>query len=174
MIYIIIFLLVEAVLITAAAESGQLLYLILSIISAIAVLNWFFDVSVLSIISANILMIVPLLFAYVLVGTAYVLLWRWPEFLREHSAEIANDYESYKKNHALATLDDFMQSSYYAPYKAKTNKEYLTSWALAWPLSLLWEVAHKPTLWLWDNTYALLNTTFEKVGSRTTKNILKK
>lgn len=169
----IIFLLVVLVVGIVASESDNWLFTTATFITTLAALDFFFGVAIWSAIVSNPLAILLFTFIYVAVGAAYTAIWRWPVALRDLSAHIQDSYAEYMKGHQDHTKEDFMASYSYSKYTASYNKASLANWVLAWPLSLTWELARKPAIWIWNTTYDVLGKLFERVGKRVTANILK-
>ena len=169
----IIFLLVVLVVGIVAAESNNWSFTTATVISTFVALELFFGVAVWATIVANPLTILLFTFIYIAVGAAYTAIWRWPVALRDRANDIQSSYDSYLANNKDHTKDDFMNSYVYAKYTASANKASLANWVLAWPLSLLWELARKPAIWVWNTTYDVLGNLFERVGKRVSANILK-
>lgn len=156
-----------------AAENDSFIFTTATIISTFVALDLFFSVPVWATIAANPLTIILFMFAYVIAGAAYTAFWRWPEYLREHSGYIQETYTDYISKHQDHTKDDFMSSYQYREFTASYNKTSLANWVLAWPLSLTWELARKPAIWIWEKTYEVLGNLFTRIGHRVTSNILK-
>jgi hypothetical protein len=169
----IIFLLAALAVGIFASESDNFIFTTATIISTFVALDLFFSVPVWATIVANPITIVMFAFAYVAVGSAYTAIWRWPVYLRDHSITIKDRYDSYITKHQGHTKDDFMSSYEYRDFTASSNKASLANWVMAWPLSLTWELARKPAIWVWETTYEILGNLFTRVGRRVTSNILK-
>lgn len=169
----IIFLLVVLVVGIVASESDNWLFTTATFITTLAALDFFFGVAIWSAIVSNPLAILLFTFIYVAVGAAYTAIWRWPVALRDLSTDIQDSYDAYMQGHQGHTKEDFMASYAYSKYTASSNKASLANWVLAWPLSLTWELARKPAIWIWNTTYEVLGNLFERVGKRVSANILK-
>ena len=169
----IIFLLVVLAVGIIAAESDNWLFTTATVISTFVALELFFSVAIWATIVSNPLSILLFTFIYVAVGAAYTAIWRWPVALRDSAASIQDSYDSYLAGHQGHTKEDFMNSYAYNKYTASYNKASLANWVLAWPLSLTWELARKPAIWVWNTTYEVLGKLFERVGKRVSANILK-
>jgi hypothetical protein len=169
----IIFLLAALAVGIFASESDSFIFTTATILSTFIALDLFFSVPVWATIVANPITIILFAFAYVAVGSAYTAIWRWPEFLRERREQIQSSYDSYISRHQDHTKDDFMASYDYRDFTASSNKSSLANWVMAWPLSLTWELARKPAIWVWETAYEVLGNLFTRVGRRVTSNILK-
>ena len=169
----IIFLLAALAVGIFASESDSFIFTTATILSTFVALDLLFSVPVWATIVANPITIIMFAFAYVAVGSAYTAIWRWPEHLRENSNVIKDRYASYLVKHQGHTKDDFMSSYEYRDFTASSNKSSLANWVMAWPLSLTWELARKPAIWVWETAYEVLGNLFTRIGRRVTSNILK-
>lgn len=169
----IIFLLVVLAIGIVAAESDNWLFTTATMFSTFVALDLFFNVAVWSTIVSNPLAIILFTFIYVAIGAAYTAIWRWPVALRDMADNIQDSYDSYLKTHQGHSKEDFFNSSAYRSYSASANKGSLANWVLAWPLSLFWELARKPAIWIWNTAYDVLGKLFERIGKRVSSNILK-
>lgn len=172
-IILIIFLLVVLAIGILAAESDNWVFTTATFITTLASLDFFFGVAIWATIVANPLTILLFTFIYVAIGAAYTAIWRWPVALRDSAEDIKDSYDDYIKKHQGHTKEDFMASYSYSKYTASSNKSSLANWVLAWPLSLIWELARKPAIWIWNTSYEVLGKLFERVGKRVSANILK-
>jgi hypothetical protein len=138
-------------------------------------MQWFFDIPVWEYIVANPLNLILYLALYTIAGATYTLLWRWPEFIREHASKIESAYESFlvKYPTILSPKDEFFSSNYY-DFKASKHSKRFATWILTWPFSLGWELARKPIKYFYNAVYALLGDAVDRVGKRATNQILKK
>lgn len=156
-----------------AAESENWVFTTITIISTFAALELFFKLPIWATILANPISILLFIFMYVALGAAYTAIWRWPEALRDSARRIEDSYALYAKNCKNPSKKEFMSSAAYFSFTASANKNRLANWVLAWPLSLLWELARKPAIWVWNTAYDILGNLFERIGKRVTNNILK-
>lgn len=126
-------------------------------------------------ILANPLLAVLAVALYVMVGSAYTGLWKWPDYIRSQAENIESSYGTWmsirKEN---VNFDDFLDSREYNYHRASSNKERLSAWVLMWPFSMFWELARKPAKWAFNTTYEMLGTTFERVGKSTAKKMHEK
>jgi predicted membrane protein len=169
----IIFLLFACGLAIVAAEADNFIFTTATMLSTFIVLDVFFAVPIWATILSNPLTIIMFVFAYTLVGAAYTAMWRWPESLQERASEIQEQYARWTKMNETLTKQDFMNSYEYSKYSASYNYDKLANWVLAWPFSLAWELARKPAIWLWNTSYEILGTLFDRIAKRVITKILK-
>ena len=142
-------------------------------IIGLASLQWLFHVPVWESIVENPISVLLYLALYVVAGSIYTLLWRWPEYLRDNSRNINEGYNSFIHSNAKGTREEFFASRYYL-YRASNCKENIATWVLTWPFSLSWELLRKPIKYAYRLTYSILGDAFEKVGRSVTNRILNK
>ena len=106
---------------------------------------------------------------YVIVGSAYTGIWKWPDYIRGKATDIENSFMDWILKNKEGTFDDFLDSSFYDKYRASNNKERLSAWVLMWPFSMFWELARKPAIWAFNTSYTMLGSMFESVGKSTAK-----
>lgn len=128
-----------------------------------------FGYPIFSALVANPLIAIVIVGLYVMIGSAYTGIWRWPEYLRGKSENIEHDFAQYRMDNKGGSFDDFLESNRYNGYRASSNKERLSAWVLMWPFSLFWELARKPAKWAFNTVYATLGNMFENVGKNTAK-----
>jgi hypothetical protein len=156
-----------------ASESDNAIFSTAVILGFFAALELLFSVPIWAAVSANPLTIILALLGYLVAGAVYALVWRWPEYLRNNSDVIKSDYKRYVREKGGDNVDDFLNDNYYNSYSASKNSNYIANWVMSWPLSLLWELARKPAIWIWRNAYTLLANYFEAISKKTVKNVLK-
>jgi hypothetical protein len=167
-----IFIIVALIIAIVAAESDNFIFTTATMLATFAALQLLFGVPVWGAIVANPLNIILFTVLYVAAGAAYTAVWRWPEFLRERSHKIKDSYESWAAKHPTLIMADFKESYDYSSYKAGNNADKLANWVLAWPFSMVWELARKPAIMLWKVTYDVLGTMFTRIGHHVTDKIL--
>lgn len=142
--------------------------------------QFLFAIPVWAAISANPFMLIVYIVFYGAIGAVYTGLWRLPNYVKKNSAKIQSDYDSWKSNEDSwnrkgvtrdTSFEAFLNSSSYS-YSVKNNKDRVASWVLLWPTSLLWELIHKPFVWLWDSVYYGLGKVFENINHTQAKKIL--
>lgn len=151
------------------------------IISWLALLQWIFDVPVWTTITNNPFIIVVAITVYVLCGTLYTGLWKFPNFVKKNKLKIQLAFENWVRNNFKNTIDKqvyithlqsddnfnaFLDSSSY-PMSASNNKNRLASWVLMWPFALALELSYKPAMWLWEIVYNNLGEVFQQVSKNT-------
>jgi len=148
----------------------------ISLVSA----QFLFAIPVWATIVANPFILIMYIVFYGAIGSIYTALWRLPNYIKKNGDRIQYDYDSWKQtqdglNRKGATRDTsfeaFLNSKSYN-YSVKNNKDRVASWVLLWPTSLMWELMHKPVVWLWDSAYFGLGKVFEKINHDQAKKIL--
>jgi hypothetical protein len=138
-------------------------------------LQWLFSVPIWEYIVDNPVNLILYLALYTIAGATYTLLWRWPEFIREHAGRIQSDYDAFLAKHpTLYDPKSEFYSSSYNKYNARNHTNRFATWILTWPFSLFWELARKPVKYLYKAVYALLGDAFDRMGRSVTNRILKK
>lgn len=159
----------------------------LTLIAGLAALQWIFGVPVWASIVANPLIIVLFAAAYIVIGSFYTGLWRFPNFVSSNKLSIRVNFEIWVKDvyrtdtkeQYIANLksdekyEEYLDSTYY-PMSASKNKTRLASWVLMWPFALTWELSHKPAIWIWDTVYSNLGEVFQQISKRTARNLRNK
>jgi hypothetical protein len=151
------------------------------LISAV-VAQFVFAIPVWATIVANPFILIMYIAFYGAVGAIYTALWRLPNYIKKNGDRIQYDYDSWKqtqdgwnrKGHDETrdtSFEAFLNSTSYN-YSVKNNKDRVASWVLLWPTSFMWELIHKPVVWLWDSVYFGLGKTFEKINHDQAKKIL--
>jgi hypothetical protein len=144
--------------------------------------QFLFAIPVWATLAANPLMLIVYIAFYGAIGAVYTGLWRLPNYVKKNSAEIQSDYNSWKSNQdgwnrkghdetRDASYEAFLNSTSYR-FSVKNNKDRVASWVLLWPTSLMWELIHKPFIWLWDSVYFGLGKVFENINHNQAKKIL--
>lgn len=129
----------------------------------------FFDMPVWATISGNPLSLILFIAIFIVLGAAYTAVWRWPEFLRDHSSDITSDYRHFNAKHK-GSFDEFLQSDSYR-FTASKHKDRLATWVITWPFSLVWELSRKPIKYTYRLVYTTLGDTFERIGTRVARSI---
>lgn len=162
------------------------------IIIGLAIANFLLGIPVFAVLQANLLLAAFFAVVFVAVGTVYAAMWRLPNFVDKHSSSIAAQYDNWKTNRSPsrrknytgdrnapdeATLDisyeTFLKSNSYR-YSVRNNKDVVASWVLLWPVSMLWELSHKPFRWVWNKVYYGIGRVLEEINYKAAKNILEK
>jgi len=145
-----------------------------TLLVGLAAMEWLFQIPVWASIAANPLMLVLYAAVYLAVGSLYTGVWSWPNYIKDRADHIKMDYGSFLNKRKLKgdadSFEEFLDSSEYR-YTASKNKDRLAAWVLMWPFGLIWDLSHRPARWLWNNVYAVLGTTFERVSKNTARKI---
>ena len=172
-----------------SSEMDNIFLGMLTLAAGIVGLDLLFGYPMWEAIVANPLVILLYVAIYIIVGSIYVALWKWPEWLRERKSAILSAYNKYLKESNRKTgqkyedailedtdeiYDNFLNDNYYyRDWMASNNKLKLSNWTMLWPFDLFWELIRKPIRWLSKNIYKALGKTYEKIGQRTARNIRK-
>lgn len=151
-----------------SAETDSAILATGTFLIGILLLEFAFGVGILSAMVTSPFVAVGVVFAHIIIGALYVVVWRWPEYIREHSDSINSAYESWaakRNSNQSNSFDDFLESSSYK-FNAWQNKERLGVWVGLWIFSLTWELSRKPAIWMWDTLYSSLGNTLQHVGKR--------
>lgn len=159
------------------AEFESFFFSALVIGAAVVTAHFFFDIPVIQYVLENPMLMIPGLLGYLIVGSLYTILWRWPNWIENRQDSIQRSYNRYCIEYNLektsASLAEFIQSTEYKThYGPAQNKESISVWVMMWPFVLFWELLHKPITWLWEVTYKAISSSLVSVGNRTaSKNI---
>jgi len=130
--------------------------------------------SVIASFIANPLLFIGTLIAYGILGVLYAGLWKWPNFIRKHDAEIMSNYQNWcmprSKLNKDVSFDTFLDSDDFA-FNVWYHKERLATWASVWIFSMVWELLHKPVKWLWNVLYTGFGDIFQNIGKKTARNL---
>jgi len=139
----------------------------------LASLQWLFHVPVWQSIIANPVSVLFYLVLYVILGTIYTLIWRWPEYIRDNSKHINELHARFNKHYPDSSIQYFFESTY-NEYSASNCKEEIATWIITWPFSLLWELARKPIKYISRAIYSMVSNLFDHVGRTVTSKVLGK
>lgn len=161
-----------------AAEIGSLLFLGVILLSFMGLLKFFFDIAIVAIILANPMLIVPIVAGYLLLGVAYAGIWRWPDYIRSKADRIQEAFVAYCKDSNIKRTEEafreFTDSYRYKNYfGVGSNKERVSMWIMLWPFAMIWELSHRPIIWVWNNVYNMIGTSFTKIGINTARRNIK-
>ena len=151
-----------------ASEIDSALAAGVTFLIGLATLQFGFEISIMSILAVNPLFIILFIAGYAVLGTLFVYVWRFPEFIRENADDIRQEFNRWMNNQpegSDATFVNFLDSSAY-DYRASDNKAALALWVGMWPFSMTWELSRKPAIWIWNTIYDLCGNLFEKAGRR--------
>jgi hypothetical protein len=149
---------------------------------SLVVAQFLFAIPVWAAISANPFMLIVYIIFYGAVGAVYTALWRLPNYVKKNGDRIQSDYNTWKRDQdgwnrkghdetRDVSFETFLNSTSYR-FSVKNNKDRVASWVLLWPTSFVWELIHKPFVWLWDSVYYGLGKVFEKINHDQAKKIL--
>jgi hypothetical protein len=143
--------------------------------------QFLFGIPVFGSIIANPLLLVVGVVAYIGIGLAYAVLYRYSDYLTRKAVNIKmkwGDFQiAFKKEHGNAvtpTRDDFRNSYSYREFTPKYNADRIAAWVMMWPWAVFWDLSHKPLLWLYNNLYSLAGRSLDRVGARVSDKILDK
>lgn len=159
----------------------------LTLISGLAIMEWVFGIPIWASIVANPLTVIVIAAVYILIGSLYAGFWKFRNFVLKNEGHIRESFISWiKSSPSYERKDDiteilksdekfeqFLDSNYY-PMAPSKHKNRLANWVLMWPFALLWELSHKPAIWLWDTIYAQLGTLFLEISKSTARSLRNK
>lgn len=125
-------------------------------------------------IAANPFVLLFGLGGYAVIGTLYAAWWKMPNFLDSKKDSISKRYDIWKSRldkDQDPSYEEFLNSQSY-PYSVRDNKDRVASWVLLWPLNILWELSHKPFVWVWEKAYYGIGRVLENVNSKHATKIL--
>ena len=141
--------------------------------------QFLFGIPVFAAILANPLLLIVGVVAYIGIGLAYAVLYRYADFLRKKSVSITSswgDFQiSYKKQHgkdSTPTRADFRESQSYREYTPKYNADRIAAWVMMWPWAVFWDLSHKPIRWVYNNMYTFAGRALDRVGAKVSDKIL--
>lgn len=133
-----------------------------------------FDYPILSTVLANPLWIFIGVVGYTVVGMLYAVYIKYVRFLKKYESEIVAEWKVYKDLNPERTHDDFLGSSAYRPYTPKRNIDKITAWVVLWPWAVIWDLSHRPFIFIYDNVYSITGRMLDAAGKRVTKKMLEK
>ena len=158
----------------------------ITLIAGLSLLQWVFGVPVWAAIVSNPFIIVLFAIVYIVCGSFFTGFWKFPNFVNKNKLNIQLAFETWIKNTYPSSskeeyvdklkseekFEQFLDSTSY-PMSASSNKNRLASWVLMWPFALLWELSHKPAIWLWELVYYNLGEVFQHVSKNAARKIRK-
>lgn len=143
--------------------------------------QFLFDIPVFSSIVANPLLLIVGVVAYIGIGLAYAVFYRYADFLKKNAHDIKMDWENfqheYKKQHGKdsnPTREQYRSSSYYNRFTPKHNADRIAAWVMMWPWAVFWDLCHRPIRWTYNNMYTFAGRALDTVGARVSDKILDK
>jgi|TARA_R110000851_G_scaffold139771_1_gene276968 hypothetical protein len=144
--------------------------------------QFLFGIPVYQTILANPLLLVVGVVAYIGVGLAYAVMYRYADYLRFRADHIKMKWGEfqieYKKTNDLddsvPTRDEFRKSYQYREYTPSSNADRIAAWVMMWPWAVFWDLSHKPLRWVYNNMYSLAGKALDRVGAKVSDKILDK
>lgn len=169
-----VFLLAFLIVGIVAAEMNSLMMGCVTLLVGIVGLNWLFSIPILAAAIANPFMLLFYLAVYIGIGAFYTSLWCWPNYINARASRIKMSYGNWRiaqqRHEGPDDFESYLSSDAYE-FPAHKNKERLANWVMMWPFELIWDLSHKPAIWLWKQVYNMLGQTFEHVGKRAARKI---
>jgi len=135
-----------------------------------------FSIPMLATIVANPLWIVLYILVYFVIGSAYGIFYRYPNWLKDRSESIGDQWLRYKYEcdgkGKVASPSDFRTHKYYDMFRPKNNVDVITTWIVLWPWALFWDLCHKPVRWFYNIVYTSIGKMLDTVGNNTTDTII--
>ena len=179
-IWIILFLIVwlGSLIISSENDSAILAYCVLVVGATIS--EFIFHIPIWATIVSNPMLILGFIVIYLAIGVLYAAKWELPSFLNKNKDRILSEYSSFKSNtfntgknpQKELTEEDFIESRYNT-FKISENKDRILSWITLWPFKILWDLSHKPFIWVWNKIYYLTSTMFNEINNKILLSILK-
>lgn len=132
----------------------NLIFSVVSFVGFTVFLNYLSDFKLAAALAAHVSLIIPLIIAFLAIGVAYTLLWRWPSYIRECAPAISDKFEQAYKERTPENFDKFLNSrDYIYWFGPGNNKERLATWVFFWPFAMLTELSYKPFRFVWELIY---------------------
>lgn len=182
-----------------ASETDSFLMGAAVLVIALVLAQFVFALPVWASIVANPILLLVYIAFYTAIGAVYAAMWKVPNFVKRNKDHIQSEYKNWKDSglynekgrvkasylnkvtvgdetiHEAKPIDvsyeTFLASPYYT-YSIRQNKDRVASWVLLWPFGVIWELSHKPFIWLWNTVYYSLGKVFEKINNEAAKKIL--
>jgi hypothetical protein len=143
--------------------------------------QFLFGIPVYQTILANPLLLVVGVVAYIGIGLAYAVMYRYADYLRRHASQIKRKWEEFQLSHqkthgkdTTPTRSDFRNSYSYQEYAPKYNADRIAAWVMMWPWAVFWDLSHKPLRFMYNNMYSLAGKALDRVGATVSDKILDK
>lgn len=137
-----------------------------------------FGYPILGSVIANPLLVLVLIAIYIAAGSAYAIFYRYPRFLKSNFEDIQHMYKNFLNNQNMLeneeSFERFIESKEYRYYRPGQNKDAISSWVLLWPWALLWDLLHRPVIWVYNNAYTGIGLALEKTGKAVTRKIVRR
>ena len=141
--------------------------------------QFLFGIPVIAAVLANPLLLVVGVVAYIGIGLAYAVMYRYADFLMQRTSDIKMDWGTfqiaYKGDNDTSgdpTHEEFRASPNYVKYSPKYNADRIAAWAMMWPWAVFWDLTHKPIRWVYNTMYTFAGRMLEKVSTRVSDKIL--
>lgn len=118
-------------------------------------------------------------FVYLMIGSAYGVLYRYPRFLNSRRDSINSAYKTFLSQDKVdLTSHDtvqaqFISSYYYRTFTPKHNADRISNWVLMWPWALFWDLTHRPFIWLYKGVYKILESILNNISEAVVGRIIR-
>lgn len=159
----------------------------LTLVTGLAIMQWVFGVPVWATLYANPLIMLVIASIYLFIGAVYAGFWKFRNYVISSEGKIKSEFSAWVKNspscnskedferlvNSDSMFDDYLDSPFYCMAPSKhINK--LANWTLMWPFAVIWELSHKPAIWLWNTIYSQLGTLFFEISKSTARQMRSK
>jgi hypothetical protein len=141
-------------------------------IVGIGVLHYAFGISILSVV--GVLGALGILLAYVFAGGLYTAFILWPRWLRSKEDDIVRHYKLWESRNPDGAMNFYDSSEFLLPYSASQNKQRLATWTMMWLFNAIWDITHRPIIWVYEKAYHSFGRLFDRLGKQTVSRILNK
>lgn len=140
-------------------------------------LEFGFKIPIIASIIANPILVVIGFITYIAIGILYAATFELPRYLYKNKDSIKQAHKNWvntnKQQGIVSNQDEEFLNSYYNDFSISKNKDKILSWIILWPYKVLWDISHKPFIFLWNKIYTITYKTFSEITNKTIKNILK-
>jgi K+-sensing histidine kinase KdpD len=168
-------------LIWASNEDSFILGIVVFVIGW-AIAEFAFSIPIFATILANPLMLIVYMIIYAAAGLLYATMWKMPTYINKNKSRIQSEYNYWKESQIRASRDkkdetadvsfeSFLKSSSYS-FSVKNHKDEVASWVLLWPAAVMWELSHKPFIWVWKQVYNKFGAILEDINRNAAHKIL--
>ena len=164
-----------------SAETDNMFGGALTLLALAAGAQFLFGIPVFGAILANPLLLIVGVVAYIGIGLAYAVMYRYADYLRRHAYQIKMKWSEFQLSHqkthgkdTTPTRSDFRNSYSYQEYAPKYNADRIAAWVMMWPWAVFWDLSHKPLRFVYNNMYTLAGKALDRVGARVSEKILDK
>lgn len=161
LIWLIIFIIAVIVFGIVSSEIDSWILATFTLLFGLIGLEYLFNMPVWETIRDNPFLIVIYVVLYIFIGIFYSYVWKFPEYIKEHTTAIQREYDNFKKHAGeKGSFANYLNSDYYE-FSAKDKISEITTWTLSWPFSLLWELSRKPAKWVFSEVWKVVSKKFE-------------